>query len=133
MPRCSQRRGGGKGGAPSQAGAKPAAKLDIMKSSRARGILSIFLPSPGLQGISKIILFCTQIPRWQDITITYYLLYTSYVFMVPKPPKISIFWYPKGGKPAAKQLSWSQDAKMQPEEGRGEGGSPQPSWCQASS
>ena len=36
--------------------------------------------------------------------------------MVPKPPKISIFWYPKGGKPAAKQLSWSQDAKMQPKQ-----------------
>ena len=26
----------------------------------------------------------------------------SYVFMMPKPPKIAIFWYPKGGKPAAK-------------------------------
>ena len=117
MPRCSQRRGGRGRDSPSQAGAKPAAKLDIMKSSRARRILSILRGYPPLQGIIKINFFCTQIPRWQDITITYYLLYTSYVFMVPKPPKISIFWYPKGGKPAAKQLSWSQDAKMQPEEG----------------
>ena len=68
---------------------------NIKKASRARGILIIFLPSPGLGGISKIIHFCTQIPRWSDITITYYLLYKSYVFMMPKPPKIQIFWYPK--------------------------------------
>ena len=80
---------------PSQAGAKPAAKLYIKKASRARSILSIFLASPGRRGISKIIHFCTQIPRWLDITITYYLLYKSYVFMVPKPPQITIFWYPK--------------------------------------
>ena len=46
--------------------------------------------------------------------------------MVPKPPKIPIFWYPKGGKPAAKQPSWSQDAKMQPGEREGEGGTPPP-------
>ena len=57
--------------------------------------MSIFLASPGLQGITKITHFCTQIPRWLDITITYYLPYKSYVFMVPKPPKIAIFWYPK--------------------------------------
>ena len=46
--------GGERGkGEPSQAGAKPAAKLDIKKSSRARGILSNFLSSPGLQGNTK--------------------------------------------------------------------------------
>ena len=36
--------------------------------------------------------------------------------MVPKPVKIPIIWYPKGGKQAAKQPSWSQDAKMQPKQ-----------------
>ena len=89
---------------------------DIKISSRARSILSICLASPGLPGVPKITHFCTQIPRWPDITITYYLSYKSYVFMMPKPPKIAIFWYPKGGKPAAKQPSWSQDAKMQPKQ-----------------
>ena len=67
----------------SQAGAKMPRYQD---SSRARSILSIFLASPRLQGISKINHFGTQIPRWLDITITSDLLYKSYVFIVPKPP-----------------------------------------------
>ena len=95
IKQLSSQQGVGRGRTPSQAGAKPAAKLDIKKSSRARSILSNFLPSPRLQGNTKITNFCTQIPRCLDITITYYLLCKSYVFMVPKPPKISIFWYPK--------------------------------------
>ena len=49
----------------------------IKISSRARGILSISLASPRLQGISKITDFCAHIPRGPDITITYYLLYKS--------------------------------------------------------
>ena len=68
---------------------------NIKKASRARSILSIFLASPCLRGITKFTHFCTQILRWPDITITSYLLYKSYVFMVRKPPKILIFWYPK--------------------------------------
>ena len=108
----SQQGEGGRGRSPVKLVPSQQLSCNIKKASRARGILIIFLPSPGLGGISKIRHFCTQIPRWLDITITYYLLYKSYVFMVPKPPKISIFWYPKGGRPAAKQPSWSQDAKI---------------------
>ena len=52
----------------SQAGAKMQRHQDFFPE---RGILSIFLASPGLQGISKITHFCTQIPRGPDVTITY--------------------------------------------------------------
>ena len=82
-----------------QQGAKPAAKQpswcqdgqDIMISSRARGILSNSLASPGLPGGPKIDHFGTQIPKWPDVTKTYYLLYKSYVFMLPEPPKYRLF------------------------------------------
>ena len=61
--------GRGEGGPPSQAGAKPAAKLYIKKASRARRILIIFRGYPGLQGISKIIHFLhpdTEMVRYHD-------------------------------------------------------------------
>ena len=56
-------------GPPSQAGAKPAAKLDIKKSSRARAILSIFLPYPPFAGKHKNHSFLhrdTDMARYHD-------------------------------------------------------------------
>ena len=116
-------------------------KMD--KILRAREILSNFLPSPRLQGIPKITLFSTQIPRWSDITITYYLLYKSYVFMVPKPPKYRYFGTPKplklgclasrqpkiplsSPKTAAERPSWCPEARCQGAKTPAK----QPSWCQ---
>ena len=87
-------------------GAKPAAKQpswcqDATTSAklvpryhdflRARGHLVPLVPFPWVAGNPKIDHFGTQIPTWLDITKTYYLLYKSYVFRVPKPPKYRYF------------------------------------------
>ena len=40
---------------------------------------------------TKIDHFATQIPRWQYITKTYYLLYFHYILQVPKPSKYRHF------------------------------------------
>ena len=69
----------------SQAGAKMPRYKDFFP--RARHFVH-FLASQGLQGITKINHFCIQIPTWPHLTITLYLLYKGYVFMMLKPPKI---------------------------------------------
>ena len=103
---------------------------DIKISSRARGILSNSLASPPLPGGP------TNRPFWYpDTKMARYhenILFTiqKLCFQCAKATKISIFWYPKtppkqlsgragakmgwggGAKPAAKQPSWCQDAKI---------------------
>ena len=103
---------------------------DIKISSRARGILHDFLPSPRLPRGSKNRSFWspdTNMARYHEN-----LLFTiqKLCFQGAKATKISIFWYPKtppkqlsgragakmgwggGAKPAARQPSWCQDAKI---------------------
>ena len=76
--------------------AKISAKLvprcqDIKISFAREAIWSHWSRFPGLPGGPKIDHFGTQIPKWLAITKTYYLLYKSYVFWVPKPLKYRYF------------------------------------------
>ena len=58
----------------------------------------------------KIDLFRIRIPKWPDVTITYYLQYFNHVLEVPRPPKNRYFdtlnWLYITMWPQEMQLGW---------------------------